>query len=378
MRLKTLGPGFIAALSGFEITNIVVFMRLGAVYGFSGFIIAALMILPLTYLQQVILLAINMPNENILVFLKKHRLLSLVFCYTISSAGLFTAYANLIGISIILSIIYGSYWIHYAILFIAIIWLVLSKTTLTSRILKILSFASLFLLVYVALFILNASKLIKKPLAFEPIGYFDLLALWGASAAPYSIIIQMVDKESNYESIYAGALTTTIISISVASIGFIYLYPANTFIVADSLKPIFLFGRLTLIVYSIGLCSVVFLTLTSIYTASRIMTEEISCAKTIRMDAIFNYMLLLGVFLTFIIEHLTLVREEEVLYTSLIISSSAIIGVLFTGPLIVITLFYTISWLKCRENIYLVNMIYLLVLTIFSTIIGVMGLIDLI
>ena len=96
---RILGHGFLAAISGIEITNIVVFTKLGAVYGVLGFLLTVIFVLPIAYLQQLIIIPRKIYGRSLLdeLQLTSQRNYKL-YLYTIYLSSILTLIINIIGI----------------------------------------------------------------------------------------------------------------------------------------------------------------------------------------------------------------------------------------------------------------------------------------
>lgn len=374
---KRIGIGFVATLAGFEIKNIVIYMKLGSQYGLTGLILLILMILLTTYLRQTILMVNNSTKEGLIGLIRRNNVSAHLFYYSIIITDIFALYASLIGVSVILTLTYRAHWLYYSLTLLSLVWLITVKPkTITHKVLQVLSYFSLLLLIYIVLFTANINTIFREPKLGVHVEYFDLLALWGALATPYTIVLKSINEKNDYLSIYVGCLSSILMGLAVVSIGTAYLYPVREFTISGFLKPILLLGESFLGVYVFGLAVIAFMTTTSILVSIRFLNKELF-RKSEEHTAVKFYLIIVGLLLTYMIEcFISKTIRQERLYITIIVSSSAMIGVFFTATLIVIAWVCYMLYKMYKARIYLVNMIYLTLMTLFSSILSTLGLLD--
>ena len=376
--IKYIGPGFIATLAGLEITNVVIFTKIGAVYGITGFIIATLMVLPLTYLQQVIQLPIITTGNSIFLYLRRKKpRLWLFTLTTIYIASIITLLVNIIGLAIILSILIGGSWAYYSMLITTVIWAIYSNSDIKGKVNTVLSLLSIFLIIYVALFIIHLPTILSRPIVLEKIGFFDILALWGAAASPYSLLM-IGESREDLKGIYVGSVALALIGIAIASVGYIYLYPSPYFTIGDSIKPLYSLGVIPTIIYIIGISSSVLLAGLAILSTCKSMLIKILITRkppklASSVENTIAHLVIANIIVTIVFARIMGTTNYR-LYTNIILVGTATIGLLFTLSLIGITYFYR----SHREGgiLFKFNTIYLYVITIISLILSFLGMIE--
>jgi len=379
--MKVIGPGFIAAVSGFELTNIIMFTKFGAAYGYLGFLLVIISMLPLTYLQQVISLPIMLFKESFIDYLK--RLRSSIWYVVISSvivSSLITLIINIIGLSVVLSQLTRFHWLVYALALFSLSWVISSNTILSEKAFKILSLLSLLLLVYIPVLVLNIKSLIETDnIVYTSISFIDLLALWGACAAPYSLIVQALGEEEDFSSIYVGLVVSVLIGFTIASTGYIFLYPSKSFVLTDSIVPIITYGPLALFAYVIGLSSSVLLaSVTIVMTSSLLYAEVLRLNKNnINISSYVNHTILFLIFMTLLVAMVMHVDNVS-LYTDIVILGSGIIGVMFTIPIIGLLAHYLHLYktVTSSKKLLLINILYIMAIIMISIVLSILGLIE--
>lgn len=377
--LKAFGTGFIAAVSGIEITNIAVFSHLGINYGVFSFLLIVLAIIPLTYLQQIVLLPSRILRINLHMGLRNYSfLLYRVYVYSIYLASMLTLIVNIIGISIIYQGITNIKWIYYMILFTAVIWSIVNNRVNTRKFMKILTITASLLCVYIVITINNLARM-NYSLALEipsKISFIEILALWGAIAAPYSLYLQVIEEESaseNYTDIYLGAFFNIVIGVSIASTAYTTIKTSDLGETTLILNPFMKIDGFLSILYIIGVTSSVLLaSLTIEYVATRIINRHYEYSD--RGSTLLNHLLAAAIVVTLFYSIAT--KIYHISYISIVLVLSALIGVLFTTSIITLTIYF-LSISK-RKKVFMVNGFFLTlisILLIFVSIIAVKELI---
>lgn len=369
------GHGFLAAIAGIEITNIVVFTKLGAVYGVLGFLLTIIFVLPIAYLQQLVIIPRKIYGRSLLdeLYLTSQRNYKL-YLYTIYLSSILTLIINIIGISIIFSIIIGSKWIYYGLLFIVLIW-ILDNMWKSKKIDKFFLILSMVLMIYIVLFIFELP--ILKTISIEGLGeklsYIDLLALWGAAAAPYSLIIQDLGDE-DYTSIYAGALSSIFIGISIAFVAYASMYPLSRFNIVHTLIPFYRFSGYIVPIYALGVFGSVVLASISIVLTLKIIFRRLRAKIMSDTDLIEH--LLLALIISTIPLIIFFKVNDLMLYTEALIYGSMMIGFIFSITILSLFMYYLYRSLNDRQPILIFNTIFLGILTMISIILSVNAIIE--
>ncbi len=242
-RLRTLlfliGPGFISACSGLEITNIGVFTYIGSAYGYRLFWSILLSAAMLAFLQQLAsIVAVELGGFRGLRSIRYYSL----FVAGLVLANIATLTANIVGVSIILSSMLHVNWVYVAVLVSTIVYSLSVSAKSYSEVNRILTFLTLLLGSYIVLTIIyiyeNPNTLydiITQTFSITPINYgnigLDIIAVFGAAAAPYALVLEMItlpnnrDLREEFASIGLGLVFTTLASISIGLLAAVTLYP---------------------------------------------------------------------------------------------------------------------------------------------------------
>ncbi len=368
---KLFGHGFLASVAGIEITNIIVFTKLGAVYGVPGFVLTMIFLLPVAYLQQLIVLPRKLYGYSLIDDMRATSQFSYkVYLYTIYVASILTFMVNIIGLSVILSIVIGSKWIYYGLLIIALIW-ILDTVWKSKGVEKIFLILSMVLMIYIVLFfielpVMGSVNILELD---KPISCIDLLALWGAAAAPYSLIIQDLGDE-DYASIYIGTISSMFIGLSISFVAYTIIYPVDEFSIIHTLEPFYNMGSLIVPVYTLGLFSSIVLALMSIILTLRIIYRKLYL-RTIFLANNFIEYLLLAIMVSTVPLAILFGVDDILLYTELIIYGSMVIGFLFSLTVLALFIYYLRKSLRNKESILIFNTVFLGILTIVSLLLSI-------
>ncbi len=374
---KFFGIGFIASIAGIELTNIIVFSRLGLLYGVYSFILIVLAILPLIYLQQVVSIPYIMSKNDLhngLVVLSKK--LHSIYLYSIYFASILTIVVNIIGLSMVYSYVLGSKWIYYSILFIVIVWAISINKLFELKTIRVLTILSITLVVvYIILLINNLPYIMSSSLEYKSISFIDMLALWGAVAAPYSLYMQVIEtnnSSSDLRDIYVGGLFNIVIGIAIASTPYA-VNSLNNYSLEHVIGPFRVMGFLSITSYMIGLTSSVLLASLSIeYVVSDILSLSNRLYRY-SVRGLLNYLLLSLIVVT-IACYSILGFGDTSLLVDLIVYGSAIIGLLFTITLTTITIFYISNYRKAY--FYRANTLFLVPVNIITLYIAVVSVLE--
>ncbi len=323
---------------------------------------SVIFLLPIAYLQQTILLPqMTFGTRFSTLLLRENRKLYLWYVYTIYLASILTLIINIIGISFILSIVYGSKWIYYALLLTTLLWTI-DEARLKS-LTKIFTALALALAIYIALFVVELPLVVSRiKLVTYTIDFIDLMALWGAAAAPYSLLLQELEEDS-YESIYIGTIFSILIGISISFVAYTTLYPCREFTIASTLEPFSRLGEVVKQLYLLGLLgSVVVSSLSILYTLKiALRLGGRVGGKGVQLSVV-DYTMIALVASTIPIAIL-FGATNTILYTKIILYGSMFIGFLFSLTLVSITILYLRIARKTGLSIYYVNTFFLSILT---------------
>ncbi len=242
-RLKSLlfliGPGFISACSGLEITNIGVFTYVGSAYGYRLFWSILISAAMLAFLQQLAsIVAVELGGFRRLRNMRHYFL----FVAGLVLANIATLTANIVGVSIILSSLLHVNWVYVAILISTIIYSLSVSARSYNEVNRILTFLTLLLGSYIVLTVIYIYEhpstlydIITQSFSITPINEgnigLDIIAVFGAAAAPYALVLEMITLPSNrdlreeFASIGLGLIFTSFASISIGLLAAVTLYP---------------------------------------------------------------------------------------------------------------------------------------------------------
>jgi len=362
-----LGPGLISAVSGLEITNIGIFTYVGSLYGFKILWVIVLASIIIALLQQLAVEVGVVMREGVIVKSKKlfGKILTLTVLSSLYVANVVTIAINIIGVSFTINAIAGIPWFLTLISFPLLIFaLALRKEyCYLERILTALSFVlSAYIILMVLHFIqypfslkdLVASLII--PLEVSKSSYFvDVLAIFGAAAAPYALIFQtssiimkglkIHEIPREFLDISVGLLFTSLASISIAVVAAAYApqYISTIYDMILALKPL---GFIAPTLFCIGILASSTLAIEAIilcnaymfyeYSAETMNLKDIVASKLYYKTAIAT--ITTSVILAFI--HAVLRLEYGGTFTDLIKDSSIIISLTSWIPALFVVLLY--------------------------------------
>lgn len=379
MARKAWGPGFIAAVSGIELTNIILYMIFGAVYGFYSILFISIMFLATIYIQQAITLVyIGRGRQFSLVLRSFSKKLFNLYKLSIYISSNLILLVNVLVITYIYYLLFGGAWIPYIILFITMIF-TLTNTYKFKSIDKILSTLSVLLLTYlIALIYLVLSdktfNIINPVSALMNYPYYVLLAaLWGSIASPYSLIIQEDAKST--DDLLPAYVFGVLIGSSIAC--YSYLSGINP---SDIRMLIYLPFTPTISskIVLIGISATVILASISVLLVNSAITANY---KKILVSRYYSSLLFVFVFIASIILVSPLYRTVsslETLLVDLTIYASSLVGLLFSMSVLILSAVLYYIYKSSREKIYRLNASVLLIIAIISLSISFKGIIDVI
>lgn len=287
---RLIGTGFISACSGLEITNIGVFTYIGSVYGFNLFWSILLSATILAFFQQ---LAYIVGSElGGLDFVKRRRRL-----YTLFTTGLFlantaTMTANIVGVSVILSDLLGVNYVYIAVLVGVVAYSIVAGAKGISEVEKVLSILTLLLSTYIYLAVVyivyNPGILLELlhdtfyvDLSMLTHAGLDIIAVFGAAAAPYALIIEMLSNDKGrygeeFASIGMGLLFTSLAGLSIGFLAAITLYPKGIIATSprDLISVLGMLGFLAKPLFAIGVVASSMLAIIAIMVVNAYVVYE--------------------------------------------------------------------------------------------------------
>jgi manganese transport protein len=228
--LYLVGPGLFSAAAGFEFSNLGVFALAGIRYGTSMLWAIALSIIVASIMQQMAAVVGLRVREGLWEKIsRRFSSLSIAVAWSLYTANMATAVMNMAGLAVFLSVFTGADWRLSLMLVMLVLWSISYSAGSYRRVEGILTALSMLLLVFVAAAVLSSPYTLSEILKGLRISWgsgdpFFLLAVFGASAAPYSLVLQAeaaaADEERGGEAEVlnagVGMLFSIIIGISVA------------------------------------------------------------------------------------------------------------------------------------------------------------------
>ncbi len=331
--LRRLGIGYIATISGIEFTNIALYFVIGSYYGLLGIILIAILMLPIIYLQEFITYLSIKKKSNMYSLMKNyaHRVVPIYYMSIYISSSLI-AFINLYVLSIIYSNIFGGSWLGYILLLIISLYLIETRNSYVSRFEKTLVYLSVFLTLYL---VSAARIIIIKGFSIPLMGSreltpYVLIALFGALASPYSLVLQEDSRDSS--DLLLGYLYGVLIGSSIAITGY-FMYSSSGGFSILSLLRIMNNDMLTMYLIIAGLSATVFLATLSVMRVNDVIFRRLSLSRN---HGVHGYMDLF----TYIIYSIILSlysRFSSYTVINAVIDMSFIVGV-FTGLNIVLLL----------------------------------------
>ncbi len=364
--LKNLGPGFIAVLSGIELTNVFMYMLFGKLYGVIGIALVIASIIPMIFVQEAItvpkILYGTTPSSYLLTHRKK---LGMLYLITIYFGSLLILLINAIIISILLSNLFGGSWLPYLLIVVLISSLIPGNNRIGIYIEKILAILSLFLMIYFIAFIVSILDHPPTDLfSYSIPSLMMIIALWGAASSPYSMLVQEDDNELG--DLKLSLFVSIIISLSISGVAAITGLHTDI-ISALTLTSHGLYSYLLLV----GLISTTILALSTIFiTVGRIISGSLQVlrARTNEISQVFYSIIAFMFILSCIIIYVGWNMLEN-----LVIMGSALIGVISTIAMYPLLIYYLDIYLASRNRLIAYNMLGLAATTAVLTIIILLG-----
>ncbi|MCS7128851.1 MAG: hypothetical protein RMI83_06275 [Desulfurococcaceae archaeon] len=362
--------GLISFISGIELTNVVILTMFGALYGYIGLILSLAALAPFTYLQQAIAIfgkTFGKPPSSALADLSKW--LQWLYLDLVIASSLIILFVNIASFSAIASSVIGGSWLHYALLLTGCIMAV--GNTDRSGILSKATYLSLITIsLYLLVLAVNSSKLgtaWSKPSV--EIDFKMLLALLGASASPYSLLIQ--EGEACEKGVYLGSILGAFISLTVVSVSILTLHPATAFYVSDIVKPFNSLSYIAKYAYLLSIASTVLLSSISIILAcSSIALRTAGLRGFYKCKSIINGLAILMIVITALISR----AETSELLTQAVVAGTAIVGALTSPMLMLLAACFMNAWVKRGLKFFALNSLALLIISLVSTCLIALGL----
>lgn len=237
--LFLIGPGFISACSGLEITNIGVFTYVGSVYGYRLFWSILISATMLAFLQQLAsIVAVELGGFRGVRDIKYYPL----FVAGLLLANIATLTANIVGVSIILSSLLHVNWVYVAVLVSTIVYSLSISARSYSEVNKILTSLTLLLGSYIVLTLIYVYEhpstlydIVTQSFSITLVNGrnmgIDIIAVFGAAAAPYALVLEMITLtgkralKEEFASIGLGLVFTSLASISIGLLAAVTLHP---------------------------------------------------------------------------------------------------------------------------------------------------------
>lgn len=339
--LRRLGIGYIATISGIEFTNIALYFVIGSYYGLFGIILIAILMLPIIYLQEFITyLSVKKKSDMYSLMRNYVRRVAPIYYVSIYVSSSLIAFINLYVLSTIYSNIFGGSWLGYMLLLIISLHLIGTRNSHIPRFEKILVYLSVFLTLYlvsaVRLMVMNGFS-ISFTRSHELTPYV-LIALFGALASPYSLVLQ--EDSRNSDDLLLGYFYGVLIGSSIAITGY-FIYSSGGFSILSLLQAMNN-DMLTIYLIMAGLSATVFLATLSVIRVNQIIFRRLSPSSS---HGVHGYMDLFTLILFSIILSLYS-RFSSYTVINAVVDMSFIVGV-FTGLDIVLLL---ILYVRCEKE----------------------------
>ncbi|MEM4563937.1 MAG: hypothetical protein QXS73_01110 [Desulfurococcaceae archaeon] len=357
--------GLVSFISGIELTNIVVLTMFGALYGYVGLALSIAMLAPFIYLQQAIAVfgkTFGKPPSSALADLGKW--LHWLYLDLVVASSLIILFVNIVSFSAIASSVIGGSWLYYALLLTGCT--MAASSTDKGGILSKATYLSLITIsLYLVVLAINASKL--GTAWSEPsvdIDFKMLLVLLGASASPYSLLIQ--ESEASEKGAYLGSMLGALISLAVVSASMLTLHPSKAFYVSDVVKPFNSLSCIAKYAYLLSIASTVLLSSMSIILAcSSIALRTVGPRGFNACKSIINGLVILMIVLTALINRIE--AGAPWLLTQAVVVGTTIVGALTSPMLMLLAACFMNAWVKRGLKLYAFNSLILLTMSLAST-----------
>ena len=360
--MKNLGPGFIAVLSGIELTNVFMYMLFGRLYGLIGVLLVTISIIPMIFIQEAITVPKILYGTTPSSYLLRHRRKTGIFyLVTIYFGSLLVLLVNAIIISVLLSNLFGGSWLPYLLLVVLVASLIPGNSRIGRSIEKILAGLSLFLLIYFVAFIISLFHgSVDRMLSYSTPSLLMIIALWGAASSPYSMLVQ--EDDDDLGDLRLSLLVSIIISFSISGIASIANIQTNI-IGALALASQDYYSYLVII----GLISTTILAMSTIFvTVGRIISGSIKVLKTrvSEISQVFYSVVAFIFILSCVIAYVGHSALEE-----LVIFGSAFIGIISTIAMYPLLIYYYDIYTASKNRVIGINLVGLLATVIVLTLI---------
>ncbi len=361
--MKNLGPGFIAVLSGIELTNVFMYMLFGRLYGLIGVLLVTISIIPMIFVQEAITVPKILYGTTPSSYLLRHRRKTGVFyLVTIYFGSILVLLVNAIIISVLLSNLFGGSWLPYLLLVVLVASLIPGNSRIGRSIEKILAGLSLFLLIYFVAFIISLIHgSVDRMLSYSTPSLLMIIALWGAASSPYSMLVQEDDDDLGDLSL--SLLVSIIISFSISGIASITNIRTSIIGALALTSQDYYYSYLVII----GLISTTILAMSTIFvTVGRIISGSIKVLKTrvSEISQVFYSVVAFMFILSCIIAYVGHSALEE-----LVIFGSAFIGIISTLAMYPLLIYYFDIYTASKNRIIGINLVGLLVTVVVLTLI---------
>jgi hypothetical protein len=378
MRTKNIiGAGFLASISGIEITNIVSYMVFGRETGVLSILFISIMFLATIYIQQAITLPRVLLGKRFSIlfsnFSNRIHIIYKVIVYVSSNLLLLV---NILVISYILAKTIGGSVIAY-IIFILVLSFTIAGSNKASSLEKILIILSLTLLLYMIALVYEITNPVTNNMVEARNQYdgkfslyFLLSALWGSIASPYSLIIQ--EDSDTFSDLWYGFLFGVFISTSIAYYAY---FSGLSFKGINDLLRLPFYPDLSSKILVAGIFASVLLASSSILTVNTALISGYKRIIARRYYGTLNivYLLIAGTILLAPIYYFE--KYLESLLVNIVLYVSSIVGILFSTTIIMIGFTHYMLYKDTHNKVFRLNTVILTIISVITMIIGVYGLI---
>ncbi len=378
-RKRRFGAGFIAVISGIELTNVVIYFVVGEKFGILSPLLIAALFIPAIYMQQVITIPKLIYSKTFREVLSSQNyfMKNLYELAIYMSSGIILL-VNVIAISLILSLVLGGKWFPYTLIVLLISYLLVSGRKAGKFVEKILMLLSLCLLVYVLALIMlivdDFPSIFNQQLNHSFVLDFALLtALWGAVASPYSLILQ--EEADELEELWIAYFFGVAISASISLYAF---FAGIRSVDIRALFEISLLGKISSYAIVAGLLATVILSSSSIITTiSSILGRDKTVFTSKYRESLIIVLSIIAGF--FILSTLVLLTSTNIFNSiiKLTIYASIFIGILTTLTLVPILYCFYRLWSSSRIKVFLVNIIGISTILVGTSVVALLGLLEL-
>lgn len=365
--LGILGPGLISAVAGLEITNIGVFTYIGSSYGYKLLWLVIFASAIIALLQQLAVEIGVVTGEGVIIMSKrllgKHlTFLILILLYV---ANIVTIAINLVGASFILNVLIGVPWI-LGLIVISMIVFAISLRSEYKYLERVLTILSLTLSVYIVLMVTylvynppSIRDLIVNIIIPPEVGskkyYADVLAIFGAAAAPYALIFQtssiimkglkLKEIPQEFLDIFIGLIFTSLVSISIAVVAAAF-GPPNSNSIYDLLLALKPLGFYAPLLFGVGVLASSTLAIEAIILCNAYTTYEYFFKTLNLKDIVTSKIYVLATIVTIALSSLLALMHTYLrisfggTFIDMVKDSSIIISLTSWAPALLVVLLY--------------------------------------